>query len=256
MLLTLMAMSNIFNPPESSRTYSSVHVMYEGVCTPPNCYNHSMLNSSQAWTPNSYDTNQWLVIDLGESMLIDGVVTQARNPDPCCGNQRVTSFIVYTSSDIVNWFLVDGGNAFGGPSTSDDANAEVHSRFSGPVSARYIRISPQAWEGGAISMRAGVLVQSMSPTTFYIRGSRSQIVFGTNEECTIEHTAGASSLTSSCPIITPTSRRLEDVSTDSDRIAHMESKMTKLEINEAEMKEQLQFLTTELKMLKEQRKAP
>ena len=90
---------------------------------------------------------------------------------------------------------------------------------------------------------------SPPPTTFYIRGSRSQIVFGTNDECTLELVSGATSLTSSCPINTPSSRRLEDASNDSDRIAQ-------LEMDNVEMKEHIQFLTTELKMLKGQRKAP
>lgn len=94
------------------------------------------------------------------------------------------------------------------------------------------------------------------PTTFYIRGDRSQIVFGTNEECTIEHTAGASSLTSTCPITTATSRRLKEASNDSDRMTELEAKTAQLEMDKAEMKQQIQFVTTELKMLKEQRKAP
>jgi len=91
------------------------------------------------------------------------------------------------------------------------------------------------------------------PTTFYIRGSRSQIVFGTNDECTLELASGATSLTSSCPINTPSSRRLEDASNDSDRITQLETRIAQLEMDNAEMKEQVQFLTTELKMLKEQR---
>jgi len=94
------------------------------------------------------------------------------------------------------------------------------------------------------------------PTTFYIRGDRSQIVFGTNDECTLELASGATSLTSSCPINTPSSRRLEDASNNSDRIAQLETRIAQLEMDKAEMNEQLQFLTTELKMLKEQRKAP
>ena len=94
------------------------------------------------------------------------------------------------------------------------------------------------------------------PTTFYIRGSRSQIVFGTNDECTLELASGATSLTSSCPINTPSSRRLEDASKDSDRIAQLETRIAQLEMDKAIMNEQLQFLTAEVKMLKEQRKAP
>jgi len=94
------------------------------------------------------------------------------------------------------------------------------------------------------------------PTTFYIRGDRSQIVFGTNDECTLGLVSGATSLTSSCPINTPSSRRLEDASNISDHIAQLEERIAQLEMDKAEMKEQLQFLTTELKMLKEQHKAP
>jgi len=94
------------------------------------------------------------------------------------------------------------------------------------------------------------------PTTFYIRGARSQIVFGTNDECTLELASGATSLTSTCPINAPSSRRLEDASNDSDRVTQLETRIAQLEMGKAEMKEQIQFLTTELKMLKEQRKAP
>ena len=96
---------------------------------------------------------------------------------------------------------------------------------------------------------------SPRPTTLYIRGSRSQIVFGTNGECTLELAFDASSLTSSCPINTPSSRRLEDASNGSDRVTQLEARMAQLEMDKAEMKEQIQFITTGLKMLKEQRKA-
>ena len=95
-----------------------------------------------------------------------------------------------------------------------------------------------------------------APTTFYIRGSRSQIVFGTNDECTLELASGATSLASSCPINTPSSRRLEDASNNSNQIAQMEAKIVELKIDQAEMSRQLQFLTAEFKMLKEQRNAP
>jgi len=94
------------------------------------------------------------------------------------------------------------------------------------------------------------------PTTFYIRGPRSQIVFGTNDECTLELSPGATSLTSTCPINAPSSRRLEDASNDSDRVTQLETRIAQLEMDKAEMKEQLQLLTIEFKMLKEQRKAP
>lgn len=99
------------------------------------------------------------------------------------------------------------------------------------------------------------LIPQPPPTTLYIRGSRSQLVFGTNDECTLELASGAA-LTSTCPINTPSSRRLEDTSNDSDRITQLETRIAQLEMDKAEMKEQLQFLTTEFKMLKEQRKSP
>ena len=57
-------------------------------------------------------------------------------------------------------------------------------------------------------------------------------------------------------ITTPSSRRLEDALNDSGRIAQLETRIAQLEMDKAEMKKQLQFLATEFKMLKEQRKAP
>merc|ERR1711865_338466 len=72
------------------------------------------------------------------------------------------------------------------------------------------------------------------PTTFYIRGDRSQIVFGTNDECTLELASGATSLTSSCPINTPSSRRLDDALNDSDRIDQLEARIAQLEMDKTE----------------------
>jgi hypothetical protein len=91
------------------------------------------------------------------------------------------------------------------------------------------------------------------PTTFHIRGSRPQLVFGTNGECTLElASAGAASLASTCPIdAPPSSRRLEE---DGPR-RHDSARITQLEMENAKVKEQLRALTAGLEALKEQLKA-
>jgi hypothetical protein len=86
-------------------------------------------------------------------------------------------------------------------------------------------------------------------TTFYITGPRPQIVFGSNDDCTLELAPGTASITSTCPIDSPSSRRLDETTNDVDRVTQLETRVGQLEM-------QLQSLTTELKMLKEQRNAP
>ena len=90
-----------------------------------------------------------------------------------------------------------------------------------------------------------------APTTFCIRGSRSQLIFGTNDECTLEHTLGANSLTSTCPINAPSGRRLQESSIDSDRLAQLEIKVAQIETDNAELKKQVPILTAKVKMLEE-----
>lgn len=92
-----------------------------------------------------------------------------------------------------------------------------------------------------------------SVTKLNIRGQRSQIVFGPNDDCTLELTTGAtSSLTSTCPITTPSSgRRLEDTMSTNDLISELNNKLQKLEVANSELKEQVEFLAKEVKTLKE-----
>jgi hypothetical protein len=81
------------NPPESSRSYSS---MWDG-----GKYGHalSMLDSSQAWSAAANNTNQWMTIDLGNAQEVKGVVIQGRGLGRGYSNQFVKTFKVYYSMD-------------------------------------------------------------------------------------------------------------------------------------------------------------
>ena len=95
------ANEQLVNPPESSRSYSSVW---------PNggTYDHSlsMLNSRQAWSARRNDGNQWMTIDLGGPKEVRGVVVQGRARD-CCAIQFVTTFKIGYSNDGHNFTMLN-----------------------------------------------------------------------------------------------------------------------------------------------------
>jgi hypothetical protein len=144
------------NPPETSRTYSSVWV-HDGIGTG---HSQSMLDSPQAWSAGANAAGQWMKIDLGLAMRVNGVVIQARGfYDNQYVNQYVTEVEVQHSLDPISGFSAlqsqaNGVRFFPTSTSSNPVKSELKSIE--PVVARYIKIVVWSWNGH-ISMRAGVL---------------------------------------------------------------------------------------------------
>ena len=73
------------NPPESSRSYSSV---WDGE-SPGEPQARSMINSSQGWSSGTNQQGEWMQIDLGSVQNVIGVTTQTRS-EGVHSDQRVT----------------------------------------------------------------------------------------------------------------------------------------------------------------------
>ena len=108
----------------------------------------------QAWSAKSgCSDGEWLQIDAGEAeTCLQGVVVQGRRSHA----QHVTRIRVQTSADSQEWKDAPGGPVF---ETGCRANDEGHRRiaFAAQVYARFVRITPLAWEGH-VSMRCGLLL--------------------------------------------------------------------------------------------------
>lgn len=143
------------NPPESARNYSSVfggEVIGMGDA-------QSTLGSSQAWTAGISRAGEWMEMDLGGAIEVDGIVAQG----PAMANDsqvvnHVSSFEVLTSLDGESWLQLQGSFYCGA------FDSRTWNVLDEPVVVRYIRLVPQSWVGN-ISMRAGVLVCQPLPTT-------------------------------------------------------------------------------------------
>jgi hypothetical protein len=97
------------------------------------------LGSYQAWSSSSSRVGEWMQLDLGESQIVSGVVTQGRHAPAW---QWVTSFKVKISDDGSVWQAVECGATFQG---NNDHETQVQTIFSSPIKARYLRIYPETW---------------------------------------------------------------------------------------------------------------
>jgi F5/8 type C domain. len=131
------------NPAEVSRSYSSI-AANDAIGTR---HARSMLDSPQAWSAGSNAVGQWMMIDLGETKCVSGVVTQGRKDH----KQWVTKYTVQTSLDQNIFSNVLG--PFNGNINQGDVRNTV--RFA-EMNARYVKFIVQAWRVH-ISMRAGVM---------------------------------------------------------------------------------------------------
>merc|ERR1719499_2070634 len=133
------------NPPEESRTYSSVY----GNSATGTAWARSMLEGPGTWSPATNQVGEWMQIDLGESKTVHGVETQGYVQQT--QNHWVTGFYVSTSVDGVTF--VQDPQLFPGNS---DMDTVVSHTLSQSVTARYIRFIVQSWNEYP-SMRASVL---------------------------------------------------------------------------------------------------
>jgi hypothetical protein len=128
-------------------------------------YGTGKLDSEQGWSSIALDLNQWMEIDIGQTMNVAGVVTQGRRASNYMGisgvaAQWVTAYRVEVSVDGTAWTGVDNGRVFEG---NNDNDSKVRRLFDQRVLARYVRFRPTAWTG-YITMRAAVLLCSFNCT--------------------------------------------------------------------------------------------
>ncbi len=116
------------------------------------------LDGAQGWSVATNDLNQWMEIDVGQLVLVSGVVTQGRRLAYYYMSfgglaQWVTKYRVSVSADGSSWTMVHNGAEFEGNSDND---TPVRRLFETPVLARYVRIMPTEWVLH-ITMRAAVV---------------------------------------------------------------------------------------------------
>lgn len=147
----------IMNPPETSRSYSTVWA------NDPIGYSHaaSKLDQPRAWSSQYNSAGSWMQIDLGSAMKVSGVVLESRAD--CC-NQWVTGFRLWYNTDCNadTWTQI-GDSTFNWEGTNGQNNDKVVDRFAShnvdPVEARCVRFEIRSWNNH-ISMRAGLLVEA------------------------------------------------------------------------------------------------
>ena len=149
------------------------------------------LDSVQAWSARTNAKGQWWQMDLGATKTVGGVRTKGRHGGT--DNQRVTAYKVCmdmcldtcidvridlarhmhrlcvhkvsTSLDGSTWTVVDGDKVFS--ANVANSNSEIKTRFSKPVTARYVRIIVESWRHH-VSMRAAVDVCGNPPVHPYL----------------------------------------------------------------------------------------
>ena len=141
--------ARILNPPELSRSYSSV---FDGSAV--GTYNaRSMLDSAQAWSTSSATTGGWMKIDLGGMFRVVGVVTQARSG----GSQWVTKIAIEYAT--LNTFTQITETSDGEFTANSDGTDTKKVNFHQPVMARHIKIVIKDYNSFP-SIRAGVMVDA------------------------------------------------------------------------------------------------
>ncbi len=115
------------------------------------------LNSPMCWVPQYFYWNdnartQWLQLDLGKVDTVAGVVTQGCG-EPGYANWFVKTFYVKVSQDGSTWRDVECGRQF---EAGSDVRAKTSNLFQNPVKARFIRVSPDQFNG-VPAMRVGAI---------------------------------------------------------------------------------------------------
>jgi F5/8 type C domain len=130
-----------FNVPAANRTASTTYPV--SYLTPA----YSTIDSPNAWSSNTIDTNQYLTLDLGSVQPAYGVVTQGRTDY----DQWTRSYKISYSNDNVDY--TDLSTTF---SANTDRSTKVINIFPSVITARYIRIKVTDYYDRP-SMRADVI---------------------------------------------------------------------------------------------------
>ncbi|TWW57537.1 retinoschisin-like [Takifugu flavidus] len=108
-----------------------------------------------AWLSKFNDQYQWFQIDLKETGVVSGILTQGR----CDADEWITKYsVLYRSVETLNWIYYKdqtGNNrVFYGNS---DRSSTVQNLLRPPIVARYIRLLPLGWHT-RIAMRMELLL--------------------------------------------------------------------------------------------------
>ena len=145
------------NPAEERRFYSSV---YPSLAIRPLAFRRSMLDSPTGWSAATNNIGEWIVLDLGATQSVAGVVTQA--PDTRTYStlkSYVKTFNVqYSIYRSWTWRSVPGLFAASADHT------RVTALFRSPFRARFVKLVVQSWHNH-ISLRAGVVVEGVPTPT-------------------------------------------------------------------------------------------
>ena len=136
------------NPPESARSYSTVH----GGNAIGTGHARSMLDSGQAWSAQHNNHDQWMVIDAGSSTTVRGIIVMGRGHS--AQNQKVTRVRVHVSEDR-NGPWSDCGEHDCHPGGGEHSKKRV--TLPNPAVGRYVKLNPRSWEHH-ISMRVGLIL--------------------------------------------------------------------------------------------------
>lgn len=137
--------AEVLNPPEASRTYSSVYRHY----APGTYHARSMLDSPLGWQALHNAAGESMTIDLGSVHVVHGTVTQGRAIER--HPEWVEEYTVQYSVNGEVWKNAE--KTFKG---NNDSDTKVENHFDGAVRARFVKLTVKSWHSH-VSMRAGVL---------------------------------------------------------------------------------------------------
>nr|XP_039269898.1 uncharacterized protein LOC120344668 isoform X2 [Styela clava] len=109
--------------------------------------------NTNSWKPSQSDKNQWIQADLGETRKISGVLLQG-NPQ---ASDWVTEYYIQFSGDGNSFttYLDTTGNYQLFPGSTDQ-NTISEGFLREPITTRYVRVQPQAWNS-RIALRFDVM---------------------------------------------------------------------------------------------------
>ncbi|XP_044176026.1 receptor-type tyrosine-protein phosphatase S-like [Acropora millepora] len=111
--------------------------------SPYRSYNARLNSKRGSWIPTSFNTHQWLQVDLGKKTLVTEIKTQGRHDS----GQWVTSYRVSYSNDGSNFQTYQENNKDKIFQANRDRQTVVSNVLNPAIHARYIRILPYSWHG-------------------------------------------------------------------------------------------------------------
>eukprot|EP00058_Branchiostoma_floridae_P016422 XP_002601910.1 hypothetical protein BRAFLDRAFT_86394 [Branchiostoma floridae] len=106
------------------------------------------LNGNSAWVPENDRAGEWLQVDLGEMMRIDGAITQGHS------GSWVTEYVLQYSADGTSFTTHVGSDGSDKIFTANaDDSTPVANLLNNPVEARYMRFVVQSWSDSGIALK-------------------------------------------------------------------------------------------------------